>query len=73
VELIVAEAEWSPPSGPDDPVHVRVAFAEEELRAKVKEVGGRWRPESKTWELPLRVVRELGITDRIVEVVGSQM
>ncbi|MBE0617196.1 MAG: hypothetical protein IH608_04630, partial [Proteobacteria bacterium] len=47
-EIIVAEADWSPPPGPDDPVHDRVAFAEEELRARVKAAGGRWRPETKT-------------------------
>ncbi len=73
VELIVAEADWSPPPGPEDPVHVRVAFSEEELRRRVKEAGGRWRPESKTWSLPLRTVEELGLRDRVVCVENSQM
>jgi hypothetical protein len=47
-------------------VHVRVAFGEEELRRRVKEAGGKWRPETKTWELPLRTVDELGLMDRVV-------
>ena len=68
VELIVAEVDWDPPPGPDDLVHVRVAFGEEELRQRVKQAGGRWRPESKTWEVPLRVVDELGLRERIVAV-----
>ena len=66
VELIVAEADWEPPPSPDDLVHVRVAFEEEDLRRRVKEAGGRWRPESKTWELPLGVAVNLGLGDRVV-------
>lgn len=73
VELIVAESDWAPPPGPDDLVHVRVAFGEEDLRKAVKAAGGRWRPESKTWQLPLRVVEELGLRDRIVPGGGSQI
>jgi hypothetical protein len=42
-------------------VHVRIAFGEEELRRRVKE---KWRAESKAWELPLRVVKELGLIER---------
>ena len=49
--------------------HDPVAFGEEELlRKRVKQAGGRWHPESKTWEVPLRVVDELGLRERIVAV-----
>jgi hypothetical protein len=66
VELIVAEADWIPPPGPDDLVQIRVAFGEEALRQRVKQAGGRWLPDSKSWELPLRVVEELGLEHRLV-------
>ena len=44
VELIVTESDWDPPPGPDDFVHVRIAWAEDALRQRVKDAGGRWRP-----------------------------
>jgi hypothetical protein len=56
------------PPGPDVPVHFPIAFAEEELRTRVKASGGRRRLESTTWELSLGPARELGIEDRIVPV-----
>jgi hypothetical protein len=64
-EIIVAEMDWDPPPDPEDRVQIRVAW-EEELRAKVKQAGGRWRPDTKTWELPFRAVADLGLEDRMV-------
>jgi hypothetical protein len=73
VELIVAEAPWTPrprkrrhnrPA--EEMVYVRVGFAEEALRAKMKALGAIWRPQHKVWELPWGVVRGLGIEDRVV-------
>ena len=58
--------DWDPTLGADDRVQTRVAWDEEELRRRVKQAGGRWRPESKTWELPFRAVADLGMEDRIV-------
>jgi len=58
---------------PGDPVQVRIAFAEENLRQRVKAPGDRWRPETKTWEPPLRTVEDLTLRDRIVDVKNSQM
>ena len=73
VELIVAEAPWTPrPRGrrlsrpPDEMVYVRVGYAEEALRAKMKALGAIWRPQHKVWELPWGVVRGLGLEDRVV-------
>ncbi|MBI5443272.1 MAG: hypothetical protein HY900_18915 [Deltaproteobacteria bacterium] len=71
VELIVAESPWDPPPDPEASVQLRVAWVEEELRKRVKEFGGRWRPETKTWELPRRVAKELGLEDRIIGPAGS--
>ena len=73
VELIVAEAAWQPKDRKpranrpaDEMVYVRVGFAEEGLRAKMKALGAIWRPQDKLWELPWGVVRGLGIEDRVV-------
>lgn len=73
VELIVAEADWEPKRrrpranrSPEEMVYVRVGFAEEGLRAKMKALGAIWRPQHKLWELPWGVVRGLGIEDRVV-------
>lgn len=73
VEVIVAESDWDPPLGPDDPVHVRIVWAEDELRKRVKEAGGKWRPERKTWELAFGVARELGLKGRIVKTEDVQI
>ncbi|HEX5091837.1 MAG TPA: hypothetical protein VFV84_04015 [Burkholderiales bacterium] len=78
VELIVAEAPWSPRtrkprrSRPaDEMVYVRVGYAEEALRAKMKALGAIWRPRVRVWELPWGVVQGLGIEDRVVAVQGG--
>jgi hypothetical protein len=59
VELIVAESDWTPRSRkpratrpPDEMAYVRVAYGEEDLRAKLKALGALWRPRHKLWELP---------------------
>jgi len=48
----VAEAGRDPPPQAGAPVQAHIAFAEEDLRQPVKPAGGRWRPETKTWDLP---------------------
>ncbi|MFY9314736.1 MAG: hypothetical protein WAO95_04145 [Burkholderiales bacterium] len=74
VELIVAESAWSPRSrkprdtkSASDMVYVRVGYAEEGLRAKLKTLGALWRPQHKLWELPWGLAHGLGLEDRIVE------
>jgi len=73
VELIVAESAWIPRGrktrgtrSPDDMVFVRVGYAEEGLRAKLKTLGALWRPHHKLWELPWSVARGLELEDRVV-------
>ena len=47
VELIVDEADWSPPSPrllDATVVEVRIAWDEADLRRQVKQAGGRWNP-----------------------------
>jgi hypothetical protein len=73
VALIVAEAAWEPQArkpranrSPEEMVYVRVGFGEEGLRARMKALGAIWRPQHKLWELPWRVVRGLGIEERVV-------
>jgi hypothetical protein len=47
-------------------VLVRVGFHETLLRARGRSAGGRWHPKWKAWELPLEVVKRMGMEGRIV-------
>jgi hypothetical protein len=74
MELIVAERDWSPPPprfADDAVVAVRVAFAETELRQRVKAAGGRWKADRKLWELRYDEVVRLGLGGRIVDDEAS--
>lgn len=70
VELIVEETDWQPRNRPsvrhaDDMVGIRIGYGEAELREKVKQAGGIWRPKQRLWELRYDQVRALGLTARI--------
>ncbi len=74
VELMVAEGEWEPPPPrltADTIVGVRVGFAELEMRAQVKETGGKWNPSGKVWELRYDHVVALKLEARLVEEKAS--
>ena len=75
VELIEEERDWAfdrnPPT--DDAsvpasqrLAVRVEYGETELREKVKEAGGIWRPRHKLWESQYADVIALGLESRVV-------
>ena len=68
VELIVDEKPWQPPPfKPEDILHVEIAFDETDLRHKIKAAGGRWSKTTKTWKIPFKVIRAIGLEDRIIE------
>ena len=72
VELIVETAPWNPKTrhprrDPQDMVAVRVNFSESELRERIKNAGGIWRPRQRLWEIDWKSVRELGLQSRVVE------
>jgi len=72
VELIVAEAPWiAPLYKPDTLVQIKIGFDETELRQNVKDVGGMWSKSTKTWKLPYKKVRELGLKTRIMETIAE--
>jgi hypothetical protein len=74
VELIVAERAWEPPPprfAADAMVGVRVGFAEVELRAQVKQAGGKWNRRHKVWELRYEHVVALKLEARIVDAEGA--
>ena len=48
------------------PVQVKIAFNETELRHLVKEAGGQWHTDSKTWRLPYSEAIKLGLINRIL-------
>ena len=67
VELIESEEPWKPPPfGPDSIVRIKIAFDEIDLRQKIKEVGGRWSQSTKTWKMPYKTARVLGLKKRII-------
>jgi hypothetical protein len=47
-------------------VGLRVAYHEEQLRARVKAAGGKWDAQRRLWLLPLHRARALDLNDRIV-------
>jgi hypothetical protein len=63
VELIEAEAAWTPP---EELVGVVVVWGEIELARQVKSAGGVWLPEPKVWQLPYGVAVKLGLKARVV-------
>jgi len=62
VELVVDEA----PTLGSARVGLRIAWAEKELRQRVKEAGGKWDAKAGLWMLPLGTARQLGLAERIV-------
>ena len=76
VELVEVEVDWNPEAHqsrarspiptPSDKFGVRVFYDETELRSKVKQVGGIWRPKQKVWELTYAQICALGLESRIV-------
>ena len=76
VELIVAERDWQPPRpclAPDRPISLRIAFAEVDLRRRVKQAGGRWNSDERVWQLPHDRAVALGLTERIVDTSASSI
>ena len=74
VEILVAERDWEPPrprAAPDRIVKLRVAFAETDLRTRVKHAGGTWNPEQRVWQLRYDRAVALGLNSRIVDEPAS--
>ncbi|MGH9891591.1 MAG: hypothetical protein ACREA0_06340, partial [bacterium] len=67
VELIVDEGPWTPRPRRNEMVAVALRFDESDLRLKVMNAGGIWRPRQRLWELPYGKVIELGLRARMVE------
>jgi len=60
-----------PPLAPDRPISLRIAFAEADLRRRVKQAGGRWNPDERVWQLPHDRAVALGLGSRIVDTTAS--
>jgi len=70
VELVVDTGPWKQSRQRiphNKTVQIRVDYAETQLRSLVKKAGGKWNPEERVWELPYGEVKQLGLTERIVE------
>ncbi|UCV16455.1 hypothetical protein [Quatrionicoccus australiensis] len=62
VEIIVE----TQPAEPEPTAWLRIGYGETELRERVKKAGGKWHPEHKLWQLPLKTVKALGLEMRVV-------
>lgn len=69
VELIIDEKDWIPNVviSSDKRVHVRVDYNEHDLRDLVKNSGGFWNPSKKAWQVPYRLVLQLGLEKRVLD------
>jgi hypothetical protein len=67
VELVVDEREWVPRPrvAGHTIVELRIPFADARARTVVKQAGGRWNPNRKTWHLRYDRVVANGLSDRI--------
>lgn len=67
VELIEEAVDWEPNGKPKETriVAVRINWQEEDMREKVKAVGGKWDPELKLWWMEYGQVELLGLVGRI--------
>ena len=75
VELIEETVPWRPANTreqhlmqrtAEEPVLIKIAYEERELREQVRQAGGRWQPAERAWAVPYRVAETLGLLDRIV-------
>ena len=71
VELIVEKNPWTPSS--TDPlihrrVYIRVLPYEKVIRNQIKLAGGIWNGIKKLWKIPIHVVWDLNLEDRIVNI-----
>lgn len=65
VELVVEEAPVLSRKTENAIVGVRIAQAEVELQRRVREKGARWDPVAKLWRMPGKLMRALGLLDRV--------
>ena len=67
VELIIEKKPWQPSLRirDEDIVPVNVYFSEMDLREKLKELGGKWNPEEKSWFVPYASIRGTELEERI--------
>jgi len=75
VELIIAQAPWSPPPpkiADTAQVGVRVGAQERDLQRAVKGAGGRWNPAARVWEMTYGRARALGLHERMQQLPVSK-
>jgi hypothetical protein len=65
IELILEEGKWEPRAGTR--VYARIGLAEQILRQKVKDAGGKWNFRKQAWRLRFDRALELGLESRLVE------
>ncbi len=63
VELVVETSPWSPPLPAT--ALVKVGFEEEALRQRLRAAGSIWEPALRRWRVPLPLVRELQLENRL--------
>jgi hypothetical protein len=69
VELIVDEADWTPPPTPI--VRLRVGYWETNVQNDIRACGGKWDRRNKVWLLPLDQARRLRLERRILANTSS--
>jgi hypothetical protein len=75
VEIVVEEKPWQPPFRwrDEDTVPIIVAYAEKDLRDRLKAAGGRWDPDAKLWLVPYGSVRGTELEERIqIDVIKGK-
>jgi hypothetical protein len=70
IEIIIERKPWQPNIKrihKNEIMSLHIAYEEVNARNLVKAAGGKWDPKRRVWQLVYEKVRELGMTNRIVD------
>jgi len=73
IELIIEEKSLSA-NAPKIPMNkmmaLKVKYGEVEIGKMIRSAGGKWNRKDKVWKLPYKLVKALGLEDRIITTRG---
>ena len=70
IELLVDEKDWNPPVNDAyryRRIYIKILGSEETMRERIISAGGIWNGEKKLWKVPIQVVWDLGLEDRLID------
>lgn len=72
VELVVEDVPWLSRDTETSAVELSIEQSDAALRAEVREHGGLWQPDTRTWRVPYATAVALGLESRIVTTAEAR-